>query len=80
LLVSGKHGVLAGLIGGEVAGNPLAKVAAKRKGYSTAVGDERGYARSAGRMAKYNQWFRVEEELGRAAWFSGRRAFAARSI
>jgi enolase len=63
-----------------MAATPLAEVPAKKKGYSTAVGYEGGYASGTWRMANYNQWFRVEEELGRAARFSGRRAFAARSI
>jgi enolase len=39
-----------------------------------------GSASRTDRIAKYNQLLRIEEELGRAAKFSGSKAFAARSV
>jgi enolase len=39
-----------------------------------------GSASRTDRIAKYNQLLRIEEELGRRAEFSGRKAFAARSV
>jgi enolase len=39
-----------------------------------------GSASRTDRIAKYNQLLRIEEELGRAAKFSGKKAFASRSV
>jgi enolase len=39
-----------------------------------------GSASRTDRIAKYNQLLRIEEELGRAAKFSGKKAFAPRSV
>jgi enolase len=39
-----------------------------------------GSASRTDRIAKYNQLLRIEEELGKTAKFSGKKAFAARSV
>ena len=39
-----------------------------------------GSASRTDRIAKYNQLLRIEEELGKAAKFSGKKAFASRSV